>query len=466
MTADDLELADALARVLSACAPLPGERRALPAARGRVLAEALHARWAMPGADVSTMDGWAVRAADLSPGTARFGADGRIDMSPGTVSAMSSGSAGAGGRATGRPAGDLSSGTAASPIATGRTDLSPRTAEVELAVLGESAAGHPSAAVVGSGQAMRISTGAVLPPGADAVVAQEDVRRQGERLWIDLGRAGEIRPGHFVRRAGSDLTAGVEILSPRTALRPGDLALAAGAGHADVLVHRPPRVAVLCTGDELVDIGCPPGHGQVVSSNGLMLALQAEAAGAEVRDLGRVGDEPEALRRALADAAASADVVLVSGGISVGDHDLVWPALLALGAEPIFRRVRLRPGRPLAFARLGDARVFALPGNPASTYVGFELFARPALRRLAGHLQVERPRRRVVLAAPAEGAGRRTHCVRARLVDGRAEPLPSQVSGALTSLRGCDLLVLVPPGPGLPAGAEADALVLADPGVE
>ncbi|MFY0533023.1 molybdopterin molybdotransferase MoeA [Nannocystis pusilla] len=227
-----------------------------------------------------------------------------------------------------------------------------------------------------------------------------------------------------------------------------------------------PRVAILCTGDELVDIGCPPGHGQVVSSNGLMLALQAEAAGAEVRDLGRVGDEPEALRRALADAAAGADVVLVSGGISVGDHDLVWPALLALGAEPIFRRVRLRPGRPLAFARLGDARVFALPGNPASTYVGFELFARPALRRLAGHLQVERPRRRVVLAAPAEGAGRRTHCVRARLVDGRAEPLPSQVSGALTSLRGCDLLVLVPPGPGLPAGAEADALVLADPGVE
>lgn len=432
MTADDLELADALARVLSACAPLPGERRALPTARGRVLAEALHARWAMPGADVSTMDGWAVRAADLSPGTAI----------------------------------DLSSGTVQSSIATGRPDLSAGPAEVELAVVGESAAGHPSAAVVGPGQAMRISTGAVLPPGADAVVAQEDVRRQGECLWIDLARAGAVRPGHFVRRAGSDLAAGVEILSPGTALRPGDLALAAGAGHADVLVHRPPRVAVLCTGDELVDIGCPPGHGQVVSSNGLMLALQAEAAGAEVRDLGRVGDEPEALRRALADAAAGADVVLVSGGISVGDHDLVWPALLALGAEPIFRRVRLRPGRPLGFARLGDARVFALPGNPASTYVGFELFAQPALRRLAGHAQVERPRRRVVLAAPAEGAGRRTHCVRARLVDGRAEPLPSQVSGALTSLRGCDLLVLVPPGPGLPAGAETDALVLTDPGSE
>lgn len=402
MTADDLEPDDAFARVLAACAPLPGERRDLFAARGCVLAEALHARWALPGADVSTMDGWAVRAADLAA----------------------------------------------------------ETAEVTLAVVGESAAGHPSPAELQPGQAARISTGAVLPPGADAVVAQEDVRRDGDRLRVDLARAGAVRVGHFVRRAGSDLAAGAPVLSPGTVLRAGDLALAAGAGHPDVLVHRPPRVAVLCTGDELVDIGCPPGHGQVVSSNGLMLACQAQAAGAVVRDLGRVGDRPEALRDALAAAAAAADVVLVSGGISVGDHDLVWPALLALGAEPIFRRVRLRPGRPLAFARLGHALVFALPGNPASTFVGFELFARPALRRLGGHARPERPRRRVTLAGPAEGAGKRTHCVRARLVDGRAEPLPSQTSGALTSLRACDVLVLVPPGPGLAAGAEAWALVL------
>ncbi|MDC0672993.1 molybdopterin molybdotransferase MoeA [Nannocystis radixulma] len=406
MIADDLEPDDALARVLAACTPLPGERRGLFAARGRVLAEALHARWSLPGADVSTMDGWAVRAADLSA----------------------------------------------------------ETSEVALAVAGESAAGHPSPSQLEPGQAARISTGAVLPPGADAVVAQEDTARRGDRLHIDLARAGAVRPGHFVRRAGSDLAAGAALLAPGTALRAGDLALAAGAGHADVLVHRAPRAAVLCTGDELVDIGCPPGHGQVVSSNGLMLACQAAAAGAEVHDLGRVRDEPEVLRRALADAASAADVVLVSGGISVGDHDLVWPTLLALGAEPIFRRVRLRPGRPLAFARLGAALVFALPGNPASTFVGFELFARPALRRLGGHLQPDLPRRRVVLATPAEGAGRRTHCVRARLVDGRAEPLPSQVSGALTSLRACDLLVLVPPGPGLPAGAEAWALVLSGAG--
>ena len=192
MTADDLEPADALARVLAACAPLPAERSGLFAARGRVLAEALHARWALPGADVSTMDGWAVRAADLSS----------------------------------------------------------ETSEVALAVAGESAAGHPSGARLQPGEAARISTGAVLPPGADAVVAQEDTAGRGDRLHIDLARAGAVRPGHFVRRAGSDLAAGLEILAPGTALRAGDLALAAGAGHADLRVHRAPRAAVLCTGDE------------------------------------------------------------------------------------------------------------------------------------------------------------------------------------------------------------------------
>lgn len=404
MVDDDLEPDDALARVLAACAPLPPERCDLLAAHGRVLAAPLHARHSLPGADVSTMDGWAVRAADLSSGTSTC----------------------------------------------------------ELVIAGESAAGHPSPAALGPGQAARISTGAVLPPGADAVVAQEDTTRAGDRLRVDLTRAGALAPGHFVRRAGSDLLAGAEILAPGALLRAGDLALAAGAGHDSVLVHRAPRVTILSSGDELVPIGCPPGHGQVVSSNGLMLTCQARAAGALVRDLGIVRDDPEALKAALAAAAADADVVLVSGGISVGDHDLVWPTLLALGAAPLFRRVRMRPGRPLALARLGDALVFALPGNPASSFVAFELFARPALRRLAGHPHASRPRRRFPLAAPAQGDRRRTHFVRAALTDGRAQPLPSQLSGALTSLRGCDLLVIVPPGPGLPAGADAEALVLAD----
>lgn len=401
---DELDVDAAVARVLAECAPLPAEPAAPLEARGRVLAADLHARWPLPGADVSTMDGWAVRAADLSSGTSAL-----------------------------------------------------------LDIAGESAAGHPLAAALPPGSAARISTGAVLPPGADAVVAQEDTERRGDRLHVDLARAGAVAPGHFVRRAGSDVAGGDLLLSAGDLVSAGDLALAVAAGHAALPVHRAPRVAILCTGDELVAPGCTPGHGQVVSSNGPLLAALIADAGALPRDLGLVGDDPDALRDALARAAASADVVLTSGGISVGDHDLVYPALHALGLRPAFRRVRLRPGRPLTFGRLGDALVFALPGNPASTFVGFHLFVRPALRRLAGHPRPLRPLRRIVLAAAADGAGKRAHYVRARLQAGRAAPLPNQASGALTSLRACDALLAIPPGPGLPAGAEVDALVLRDP---
>jgi molybdopterin molybdotransferase len=404
---DDLDVADAVARVLAECAPLPLEQADPLAARGRVLAADVHARWPLPGADVSTMDGWAVRAADLSPGT---------------------------------------------PAAL-------------LRIAGESAAGHPQAAALAPGEAARISTGAVLPPGADAVIAQEDSERRDTDVHIDLARAGHVRPGLFVRRAGSDVEGGERLLSAGTVLGPGDLALAVAAGHVALPVHRAPWVGILCTGDELVPPGCAPGHGQVVSTNHVLLASQIREAGAIPFDLGLVGDDPDALREALARGLASADVLLTSGGISVGDHDLVFPALRELGLRPAFRRVRLRPGRPLTFGRLGEALVFALPGNPASTFVGFELFVRPALRKLAGHPRPLRPLRRLTLAAPAASAGKRAHYVRARLHDGRAEPLPNQASGALTSLRGCDALLAIPPGPDLPAGAEVDALVLRDPDV-
>lgn len=419
---DDVDVPEALARVLAECRPLPVEPSDPQHACGRLLAEPLHARWPLPGADVSTMDGWAVRAADLSPGPAP----------PHDPSAAAS------------P--DLSSGPAASLAA--------------LRVRGESAAGHPLAAPLGPGEAARISTGAVLPPGADAVVAQEDTTRRGDLLLIDRARAGDVRPGHFVRRAGSDIEAGALLLSAGTALRAGDVALAVGAGHPTLPVRRAPRVAILCTGDELVPPGAAPVRGQVVSSNGLMLACLVRDAGGHPLDLGLVGDDLGPLRAALRHALEIADVVVTSGGISVGDHDLVFPALAELGLVPRFRRVRVRPGRPLTFGRLGEALVFALPGNPASTFVGFHLFVRPALRALAGDPSPTRPLRRVTLAAPAEGAGRRTHYVRARLAGDLAEPLPAQASGALTSLRGCDALVVVPPGPGLPAGAAADALVL------
>lgn len=400
--AREVDVAEALAAVLARARPLPGERVALAEGLGRALAEPLHARWPLPGADVSTMDGWAVRAEDL----------------------------------------------AASDFV------------VALQRRGESAAGHPQESPLAPGDAARISTGAVVPPGADAVVAQEDVAVHGDVIRVDLGRVGAFGPGHFVRRAGSDVAAGAEVLSPGTALGPGDLALAAAAGHAALAVHRAPRVAVLCTGDELVPIGREPGRGQVVSSNGLLLACQIREAGGVAIDLGIAGDEPGALQDALARGLAGADVLLTSGGISVGDHDLVYPALRALGLQPDFRRVRMRPGRPLTFGAIGPVLAFALPGNPASSFVAFELFVRPLLRRLAGHAGDGRARRRLALASPAEGAGRRAHYVRARVREGLAEPLPSQASGALTSLRGCDALLAIPPGPGLPAGAEVEAILL------
>ena len=399
---DDVDVPEALARVLAACRPLPIEHSEPAHACGRVLAEPLRARWPLPGADVSTMDGWAVRADDLSAGT-------------GTVA---------------------------------------------LRIHGESAAGHPQHAPLAAGEAAWISTGAVLPPGADAVVAQEDTTRAGDLVHVDLARAGVVGPGHFVRRAGSDVAEGALLLSPGTALRAGDVALAVGAGHGALPVHRAPRVAILCTGDELVPPGATPGRGQVVSSNGLMLAALVREAGGVALDLGLVGDQLDTLRAALAHALEIADIVLTSGGISVGDHDLVFPALHALGLVPSFRRVRVRPGRPLTFGRRGDALVFALPGNPASTFVSFHLFVRPALRALAGDPQPVRPPRRVTLAAPAEGAGRRAHYVRARLRGDVAEPLADQASGALTSLRGCDALLAIPPGPSLPAGAEVEAIAL------
>lgn len=407
---DELDVDAALARVLAECAPLAPERVDLLGARGRILAADVRARWPLPGADVSTMDGWAVRAADLFPVPSDISASAAI-----------------------------------------------------LKIAGESAAGHPQSTPLAEGTAARISTGAVLPSGADAVVAQEDTERRGDELRVDLLRAGAVAPGHFVRRAGSDVALDDLLLTTGTDLSAGDLALACAAGHTALAVHRAPRVGILCTGDELVPPGCPPGHGQIVSSNGLLLATLIHEAGAIPLDLGLVRDDPDALREALTRGLSQCDVVLTSGGISVGDHDLVYPALHALGLRPAFRRVRVRPGRPLTFGRIDDVLVFALPGNPASTFVGFELFVRPALRTLAGHPRPRRPLRRVTLAAAAEGAGKRAHYVRARLRDGRAEPLPNQASGALTSLRGCDALLAIPPGPGLPAGAEADALVLRDP---
>ena len=407
MITGELDIAAAQREVLARVQPLPPIACPLEAAHGRVLADSPLARWDLPGADLATMDGWAVRAADLRASTS---------------------------------------------------------SRVRLRRRGESAAGHPHEHPLAAGEALRISTGALLPEGADMVVAQEDCELHGEHLEVDRDLVGDPQPGHFVRLAGSDVTAGAALLPAGTVLGPGELGLLAGCGHTTAHVHRPPRVAILCTGDELVPVGAWPQRGQVVSSNGLMLAWQAREAGAEILDLGIAGDDPNALHAAL-ERGLEADLLVTCGGISVGDHDLVLPTLIGLGAELVFRRLRLRPGRPSTLLRApgpaGPVLVFALPGNPASAHVGFELLVRPALRRLLGHAQCFRPTRQVVLTTSAPRDPRRVHMVRA-VVDGeRATPLADQTSGDLRSIAGHNALLELSPGTGpLAAGAVVPALLL------
>jgi molybdopterin molybdotransferase len=402
-----LPVADAQAAILSSTPVLEVIEVPSAEASGHVLARDIHARWDRPGRDVSIMDGWAVRTSDLERAEA------------------------------------------------GR---------VELVATGESAAGHPSQHPIAPGHAARISTGAVMPDEADAVVPQEDVATQGGRVWIEPDRVTQIVPGRFVRARGSDVRAGERLLGAGTVLRPGGIAAAASCGHAVLPVHRRPTVAILGTGDELVPSGTMPAPGQVVSTNGMMLCALVRQAGGVPRDLGDVGDDEARLEAALREGLQS-DVLVTSGGISVGDHDLVHAALQRLGARTVFRRVALQPGKPTTFLRADARLIFALPGNPASTLVAFELFVRPALRRMAGWPNdPRRPLVEIRLGAPALGDARREHYVRAQRREDAAWPLPSQLSGNLRSIADFDLLLRIPAGVReLPAGARCDALVMDEP---
>lgn len=401
-----ISVEEAVRLALRGCEPLPSEPVEVARIDGRIAAEVLHARWDLPQRDLSVMDGYAVRSVDVAHA-----------------------------RACGNA--------------------------ITLQVRGESAAGHPSAEPLAEGEARRIFTGAVLPEGADAVIAQEDTRRDGDTLVVDDASLGPLSPGTFVRPRGRELREGDEVVRPGDRLDPGHIALLAGSGHAVVQVVRRPRVAILGTGDELVAVGQRPEPGQVVSSNGLVLEALVRRAGAEPVPLGDVGDEPDRLRAALAEGLRQ-DVLVTSGGISVGDHDLVHGELIRLGAHTEFRGVALKPGKPTTYATTDGARVFALPGNPASSLVTFELFVHPVLRRLGGVVGDPRlPRRSVRLGAPARGAGRRAHYVRAILVKGEAMPLRTQQSGDLRSISGADLLVPVPAGVAeLAAGTMVEAVQL------
>ncbi len=317
-----ISVEEALGRVLaSADIPLGEELVPLAAAHGRVLARDLVALRTQPPFPNSAMDGYALRAADAS-------------VLPAT-----------------------------------------------LTVIGESAAGRAFSGVVGPGEAARIFTGAPMPEGADAVVVQEDVRRDGDRIQL----ASTASEGENLRSAGLDFHGGESLIQAGRRLSPRDVALAAAANHVDLPVHSRARVAVLATGDELVPPGGTLGPSQIIASNNFAVAGVVEACGGVAIDLGIAADTMGALDELIRRARSlGADVLVTLGGASIGDHDLVQKALVAAGMELGFWRIAMRPGKPLMHGRLGGMRVLGLPGNPTSSMVCSILFLRPLLRALHG----------------------------------------------------------------------------------
>lgn len=382
-----LSIDEARAAVLDQARPLAAEPVPLRDALGRVLAGDVVAAGDVPAFDNSAMDGFAVRSG---------------------------------------PA--------------GRT----------LRIVDESRAGAPAASALGDGEAIRISTGAQIPAGADAVLQIERVRVDEDAVTLEE----DVTPGRNLRPAGDDLRAGDTILGAGARLGAAELGLAAACGRATVSCARVPNVVVLATGDELVAPGDPLGPGQLHETNGLTLAALATHAGAHVAAIGVVRDTAEETRTAIADALERADVVVLSGGVSVGPHDHVKPALAELGVEETFWGVALRPGRPTWFGTRGDVLVFGLPGNPVSAMVTFILFARPALTALQGAPHVpEREKARLATELPRHPD--RDECVRVILRDGVATPTGPQGSHQLRSMHGADGLAIVPTGDGvLAAGAE------------
>jgi molybdopterin molybdotransferase len=382
-----LEFDEARARVLEAVRAERGlayERVTLEGALGRVLAEDVLAPASVPSHDHSAMDGYAVRAADFS---------------------------GAG--------------------------------PWELAVVGECQTGH-AGAEFRPGACVRIFTGAHLPEGADAVVAQEDVERRGERFGVDaVARFIEApRAGRHVRRAGEDLERGALALPRGTRLGPQQLGLLAAVDRAEVQVTRRPRVTVLCTGDELRPPGAPGAPG-LPESNSVALAALARSVGAAVRVAPPTTDTREATELALRDALEDADLLLTVGGVSVGDHDVVRPALEALGVEAAFWKVNMRPGKPLLFGRRGASWVLGLPGNPASAQVTFALFGVPLLRALQGDQCPLPDWRSALLEVEFRQKPGRPGFYRGVLRGDRVELLANQASGAMTSMGRSNCLVRV-----------------------
>jgi molybdopterin molybdotransferase len=382
-----LSVADALKRVLEAAEPLTSEDTPLELAHGRVLTADLAAMRTQPPADVSAMDGYAVRASDVA------------------------------------------------------------TTPVRLKVIGEVAAGRPFDRTLGSGEAARIFTGGVLPSGADAIVIQEHTKRENDHVVVEM----PATKGRHVRVEGLDFRTGDVLLTKGHRLTARDLALAAAMNHPRVPVYRRPKVAVLATGDELLSPGHTPGPGQIIYSNGYALMALASDEGAAVEQLGivpdRLDDTVAAVRRARS---LGADVLVTTGGASVGDYDLVQKAFAAEGMSLSFWKVALRPGRPLMHGRLGAMHVLGLPGNPVSAYVCAALFLVPLIRKLAGRTDLSLSVESAEIGCDLPANDERADYMRATLTPGEGEklvatPFPIQDSSMMAPLAKSDCLVIREP---------------------
>lgn len=389
-------VAEALARVLDGADALPEEMVALDDAYHRVLARDVAALRTQPPEAMSAMDGYAVRAQDAS------------------------------------------------------------SVPVTLRVAGEVAAGRPFDREIGKGEAIRIFTGGVVPKGADAVVVQEDTTRDGDTVTLNEA----ARPGRHIRLAGIDFQEGDVLLRAGTRLNERDLALAAAMNHPRLPVRRRPKVAFLATGDELVIPGTTPKPGQIVHSNGYALRALARREGAEVIDLGIARDTLDDTRAKIRHAReGGADVLITTGGASVGDHDVVKQALEAEGVEIAFWRIALRPGKPMMHGRGGAMRVIGVPGNPASSYICSFLFAVPLIRALSGRRDVHQVAEHAILGADVAANDHRQDYLRARLTltdNGPpvATPVDQQDSSLLGNLAAAQVLIVRPPhAPAATAGS-------------
>jgi molybdenum cofactor synthesis domain-containing protein len=420
MAADELlSLEEARARILEDVLPLRSGSVPLPEALGQVLADDTTALLTLPPWDNSAMDGYAVRSEDVAAAS------------------------------TERP--------------------------VHLAVIGEVAAGHEPDVEVGPGTAARVLTGGMLPPGADAVVKVEDTDAEPGVAALPQSVAvfAAVGPGKHVRSAGDDMRQGDQLLTAGTRVTPAVIAVLAAAGHARVNVHRRPRVGIIATGDELTPLGEPLGPAAIPDSNSESLAAQVAAAGAEPVRLGIALDEREAVRELLLEGVLGADLLVVSGGVSVGARDVVKDVFEEIGSLDLWR-VAIQPGKPLAYGSAprpdgGHCLLFGLPGNPVSSFVTFELFVRPVLRRLRGEDPLGgRLTVRATLGEPVTKSAARRAFIRVRLApdpdrEGAwlARLAGGQGSHMVSALALADGLAIIPEGEShIPAGTEVEVIRL------